>query len=249
MTINKNVKRIGFTLIELLVVIAIIAILAAILFPVFARARENARRTSCASNLKQLALGLLMYTQDNDGGLPAYARNGSATWAKLYLPTIDYVKNDQVYRCPSAPTSDFAASDYRGGQYGLTWNNEGTSGVNWSVLFANPVTRFTARIDGVPDAVKTCLIGETWTAGGTYVGQRYNDTGWASAQFRVATGSWENLLPDRHLEGANYAFVDGHVKWLKKETVDAARQNGAIAGTPANAASLPIVFYWISGAQ
>src|SRR5690606_16616051 len=124
----------GFTLIELLVVIAIIAILAAILFPVFARARENARRSSCASNLKQIALGYLMYANDNDGRLPAYIKNGSATWAKTYEPTIEYVKNEQIYRCPSAPTSNLPINHTYGTQYALSWANEDSTPptINWS---------------------------------------------------------------------------------------------------------------------
>ena len=97
----------GFTLIELLVVIAIIAILAAILFPVFAQARERARAISCISNLKQMGLGLAMYTQDYDETMPAafatvQAINGGGTNTIPYDQQIlPYIKNNQVFRCPS----------------------------------------------------------------------------------------------------------------------------------------------------
>lgn len=95
----------GFTLIELLVVIAIIALLAAILFPVFARARENARRTSCQSNLKQLGLGFLQYSQDFDERMPTGTLNTSNLyygegWAGRIYP---YVNNTQVYVCANDP--------------------------------------------------------------------------------------------------------------------------------------------------
>jgi len=94
-------KRRGFTLIELLVVIAIIAILAAILFPVFARAREKARQSSCQSNLKQLALAMLMYAQDYDERMPMrWVERGSDD---IYIPDLiyPYVKNAQLFECPS----------------------------------------------------------------------------------------------------------------------------------------------------
>src|SRR5687768_5682810 len=97
-------RKSGFTLIELLVVIAIIAILAAILFPVFSRARENARRASCQSNQKQISLGLIQYAQDYDERLPAYdisqqvAPIPSVYWHVLVQP---YINSWQILRCPS----------------------------------------------------------------------------------------------------------------------------------------------------
>src|SRR6056297_580676 len=106
----------GFTLIELLVVIAIIAILAAILFPVFARAREKARQASCLSNAKQLGLGFMMYVQDYDERLPAvYVWLPEGYWAQLIYP---YVENHQVYQCPSAPKDEPVG----GGKWRGLWN-------------------------------------------------------------------------------------------------------------------------------
>jgi prepilin-type N-terminal cleavage/methylation domain-containing protein/prepilin-type processing-associated H-X9-DG protein len=115
----------GFTLIELLVVIAIIAILAAILFPVFAQARDKARSAACMSNVKQVGLGVLMYAQDYDDTLPQHAGDFAdflnpavgANWARAIQP---YVKNDKIYACPSAPleprnpTAQTARNSYQG---------------------------------------------------------------------------------------------------------------------------------------
>src|SRR5579871_2531261 len=104
-------RKRAFTLIELLVVIAIIAILAAILFPVFAQAREKARATSCLSNMKQVSLALLMYVQDYDENFPTGSRFNPTTnnvyaiglgWAGASLP---YIKNTQILKCPDDSTS------------------------------------------------------------------------------------------------------------------------------------------------
>jgi len=97
-TREADSRKSGFTLIELLVVIAIIAILAAILFPVFARARENARRSSCQSNMKNIALGFKQYLQDYDEKYPA-----KDTWTTAIFT---YTKSDQVLRCPSAGNTE-----------------------------------------------------------------------------------------------------------------------------------------------
>ena len=118
---TASASRAGFTLIELLVVIAIIAILASILFPVFGRARENARKSSCLSNLKQIGLGLMQYTQDYDENIPysGYGYNvagapvspnaySSYKWADVIQP---YIKSDQLFTCPSdtGPNAKFTS--------------------------------------------------------------------------------------------------------------------------------------------
>jgi len=122
MSFSSSKGRSGFTLIELLVVIAIIAILAAILFPVFAKAREKARQASCASNMKQLGLALIGYTQDYDEKFPPIAGqasvngttytslwgvsyNAGTTAAPITVPSIagSFIKNDQIFQCPSGP--------------------------------------------------------------------------------------------------------------------------------------------------
>jgi len=103
-------RRSGFTLIELLVVIAIIAILAAILFPVFARAREAARQSSCGSNLRQYATATMMYVQDYDETYPLSAWFAGTCVGTFYLAVDPYVKNKQIMTCPSEPKAlDLAA--------------------------------------------------------------------------------------------------------------------------------------------
>ena len=105
-------RRLGFTLIELLVVIATISIIAAILFPVFAKARENGRRAACSSNMKQIMLGLFQYAQDNDERLPmafthALGLPGAATDRIIWCQSLQpYIKSTRVFVCPSDPASD-----------------------------------------------------------------------------------------------------------------------------------------------
>src|SRR6476661_3585247 len=107
---KSTFQKRAFTLIELLVVIAIIALLAAILFPVFARARENARRSSCINNLKQLGLGLQQYTQDYDEMLPAGNSAANGFWGQGWAGAIyPYVKSTQLYKCPNDSTAPGAA--------------------------------------------------------------------------------------------------------------------------------------------
>ena len=142
----------GFTLIELLVVIAIIAILAAILFPVFAQAREKARSTACLSNVKQLTLGFIMYSQDYDEQFPEWRwdqrysagnNNASSLWLNAIYP---YVKNTQIYKCPSDGRS-------RGDQVDV-WTSWFTNGTTYNGIKAvgdlNPVFWGTASAPGLP---------------------------------------------------------------------------------------------------
>ncbi|MCS7301638.1 MAG: DUF1559 domain-containing protein [Fimbriimonadales bacterium] len=122
----KALQRRGFTLIELLVVIAIIAILAAILFPVFAQAREKARQTACLNNCKQIGLGALMYASDYDNFFPIFAFGEGYQAAARILP---YIKNREVFRCPSWPFP-------RGAVQTVQRPASGFSGENWDYMTA-----------------------------------------------------------------------------------------------------------------
>jgi prepilin-type N-terminal cleavage/methylation domain-containing protein/prepilin-type processing-associated H-X9-DG protein len=196
--------RRGFTLIELLVVIAIIAILASILFPVFARAREKARQTSCLSNVKQLTLGANMYAQDYDELLPRGAHDfsddsnwgaGDMSWRTMVLP---YVKNVQIFQCPSKRMSSmYDGSLLDGGLnagYGINYAHY-TSGTN-------PSGKSLGEAD---DASAVILLLES--TGPVYVsdGDPSLHPGWVRTD-EAAT---------RHNGGENCGFIDGHAKWLK----------------------------------
>jgi len=219
---QKDVKR-GFTLIELLVVIAIIAILAAILFPVFARARENARRASCQSNLKQIALGFFQYTQDYDEKFPSQGVITTAAnitpsnpfgWADALQP---YLKSTQIFQCPSETTppgsvasasasyTSLPAPDKAG--YTDYYYNSGLSQQSQAILNATALTVLAG--DG---------NGASATSTYAYNGCAFSYTATAPTACGAAASSIVGLdgnAPGRHLDGANYAFADGHVKWQK----------------------------------
>lgn len=135
----------AFTLIELLVVIAIIAILAAILFPVFAQAREKARQAACLSNCKQLGTALMMYAQDNDEVLPLVLYGSAYSWDQQIMT---YVKNTGVFHCPSAPTENTRCYNFNG------W----ISGYD---TFTNPVWKVTLADVNYPS--NTVMLAEAWT--------------------------------------------------------------------------------------
>ncbi len=193
-----SVKR-AFTLIELLVVIAIIAILAAILFPAFARARENARRASCQSNLKQMGLGVMQYLQDYDEHYMQQHENAgggdpipSYYW---FQPLQPYIKSTQLFVCPSvtdAPNRAVTPSDY-------VANGFIAHGLAQSSL-SNTAEQIIAseRANGATD-----IDYHPWLVG--------------AATAPDPTEFDNHIAKDRHLGGSNYLFADGHVKWLHWE--------------------------------
>jgi prepilin-type N-terminal cleavage/methylation domain-containing protein/prepilin-type processing-associated H-X9-DG protein len=261
-----NPKIQAFTLIEILIVIAIIALLAAILFPVFSKARENARRTSCASNMKQLALAVRQYVDDNDGrSLVAHAATNSAGGsgyghARDVWPQIEpYIKNEQLVFCPSAAkfrlTGGLTGQIYWGYQYGFPVNDDCKStfiavstSVNQTGIAA--CTDYPLPLmEGFPEPARTCLLGETMYYTSDNV--QYQTYGLGAQVFSAWDGSLietnNKLNRGRHFEGSNYAFLDGHVKWIKQTQVDAVFvKQKALSGvmTVATASNYPIVFSW-----
>lgn len=203
-------KRKAFTLIELLVVIAIIAILAAILFPVFARARENARRASCQSNLKQIGLGVAQYIQDYDERYPLryYSSSPYYGWAYFIQP---YVKSTQVLQCPSEPLPGL--TDPNGNQYtDYAWNDSisgSTMGIHQSELSNSANTLLLMEASSNYGSAQVAFIGMHYSDFHAVI---YQTPGSAILQARK-----DGLM--RHLEGGNYAFCDGHVKWLKPTAI------------------------------
>ncbi len=176
-------KRKAFTLTEVFLVIAIPAIATLVLFPFFTRSRETDCRPSCISNLKQISLGLLQYTQDYDEKFPP-AKNTVGGWADLVFP---YVKSTQIFQCPNDRSGANKTSDY----------------------FYN------ARLSGVSMG-KLAVPNFTISLGDGLLNQPFD------ANLSQLPASWirdSNSPAHRHLDGANYAFADGHVKWYEPRNI------------------------------
>ena len=206
----------GFTLIELLVVIAIIAILAAILFPVFAKAREKARQASCASNEKQIALGLLMYVQDYDERF-MNVRQCPGGWNQLVQP---YVKNWQLFQCPSfseylrtcGPTTGHGncAAPPASNPLGVGVFEGGYMMCGWErCCWPGPKLAEFVRPAETYLIVEGDCMGAYWGAFVT------DNAPWSHHRYR-------------HNEGLNVAFVDGHVKWQRQTKAEFNTLNGVV---------------------
>jgi prepilin-type N-terminal cleavage/methylation domain-containing protein/prepilin-type processing-associated H-X9-DG protein len=290
-------SRSGFTLIELLVVIAIIAILAAILFPVFAQARESARRTSCLSNTKQIALAWVMYTQDYDEGVVWH--NPDAMWGQNHQDAsvfwfgriYPYVKEYAAYACPDDSRSfdtkncqTYYEEQNGGGPQPVCdatqWGSSIQLGTGLNPVFfrnaygqnewiGSPNGAGTGNYCGnvlklaaAPYPASTTMVAEAagvayndWDCGGTpaegggcgwgWSRIFYNNSGWA-----VWSNDWANFdkyaAYTRHQEGAVYAFMDGHAKYLhdkqvKRMTVAPGCGSGDVGQTPAGQTEYPLV--------
>lgn len=217
--IKTSHERNAFTLIELLVVIAIIAILAAILFPVFARARENARRASCASNLKQIGLGIMQYSQDYDERMPSgrmsfnNADNVGGNWQVMLQP---YIKSYQLFACPS---------NTRNTNLMLDGEDSNPGGVSKTVV------SYTAPIDA--GGTSGAAFGARGVAGPSLadfanVAQTIAvlDSNVENSDFAIDSGNWNGTAASfgtggkpalfvGHLNTMNVLFADGHVKTMK----------------------------------
>jgi prepilin-type N-terminal cleavage/methylation domain-containing protein/prepilin-type processing-associated H-X9-DG protein len=184
--------RRGFTLIELLIVIAIIAILAAILFPVFAKAREKARQSSCLSNTKQIGLAVMQYAQDYDECLPRtyfMPAAGNQSWAMVVSP---YCKSNQIFDCPSG-----------------TYKWDGLWNESLSYGYSCNIGENTSRSLGtIAKPAETVLVGD---------GDNFRIR--ADGSFAALTPATGRLVLARHNEMANIAFCDGHSKAMKKDAL------------------------------
>jgi prepilin-type N-terminal cleavage/methylation domain-containing protein/prepilin-type processing-associated H-X9-DG protein len=195
-------KRKGFTLIELLVVIAIIAILAAILFPVFAQAREKARSASCQSNLKQLGIAHAMYAQDYDEML-----TGRVMWAPRLEP---YTKNWQIFSCPNwgspvvLTVKAYCQTTY--GQYPMLWGIKG--GYCVACYSIGSSTGYPLANIRYPAATIWLVEYSASRSPTSASGCTQHSSPYASC----ANGPW---ITPRHTDGANFPFLDGHVKWAR----------------------------------
>ena len=219
-------KRRGFTLIELLVVIAIIAILAAILFPVFAKARAKARQTSCLSNLKQIGLAMLQYCQDYDerfpglyydtglgdtrliDGFPGGPGGKFITWAEQIYP---YAKNTQMFQCPDLPLSKSTDME-------SYFAFPTAYSANYSIIAQ--VMANSLKLASITNPSTCMMVGD----GVKMLDMRQSPAGLVNLYMGVVTGTWPmtntyyTLQARRHNNGFNFCYADGHAKWQTSVT-------------------------------
>ena len=211
----------AFTLLELLVVISIIAILAAILFPVFARARENARRTSCQSNLKQIGLGILQYTQDYDETYPLtymdeFYGTGDYWWYGTWMASLmPYIRSTQIYRCPSSARgeNEFQLQHQTDETTLMTFPGQFNYGINQYVVPPFGERPRETKPVAVAAIGKTSVLPLVFDCSGTVTADVWrivnpsHEREWFFPPTVPAPGA------ARHLGGSNLCFADGHVKF------------------------------------
>ncbi len=189
----------GFTLVEILVVLTLVAVLSAILLGVFGRVREKGRRTTCAGNLRQLNLALRQYLTDNDSVYPDYER----------MPTIllCYVKSRAIFECPTeANTAP------------LDWNSNYQTDYELNAELLNTNTRLGKSPWRGDAETKTAHIDSSrlWTLADSNSSDNPNPPEIIKTVPSTCGGAWIESLA-RHGDGCNYAFADGHVKWLNTQ--------------------------------
>ncbi|MBC8137084.1 MAG: DUF1559 domain-containing protein [Fibrella sp.] len=202
----------AFTLIELLVVIAIIAILAAILFPVFAQSREKARQTSCLSNEKQMGLAIMQYLQDHDDTYMAADHDATSpyTW---FEPLQPYLKSRDVFRCPSLDKND---------ETGLPVDSPllASNGKEYTAYIINGLFSHATEEAKFKIPSEQVLVAEREKNINAFDYHAWEEEHASPVpQEPEEHGEWEqdHIAKARHTGGANYLFADGHAKWHRFE--------------------------------